>query len=663
MRSHSIPLCLLACLIVGRASSADNVPSTAVGDPFTSTVRPILKARCFGCHARKFPEAGLDLSKFQGRDEVLGGFRTWEKVLHKIEAREMPPEEEGPLTDRQRTTLAGWYRQTFVDLEPRPGVSGPRRLTRTEYRNTLPDLLGIDLRRGGRESFYNVEAGSIVEKLLPADPPGPSGFDNDASVLSMGPAEFVKTLQVADFLVDQLDSLPEARQALFASGAIAAEATPRERAGSILRRFAGRAFRRPVEAAELAPFLEVFEAAYSPHGGPSEKGGTTVPEEARFARAVQEAFKAILISPKFLYRLEEARGSHEPYRVTDHELATRLSYFLWSTMPDEVLSRLASEGRLHQGDVLDRQVERMLLDPRSIALAENFGGQWLGYAELDNPDRFQASRSEEATKLLRSIYREPLLFFDDLVRSDRSVLELIDSRYSFLNPTLGYHYRLKGYQRTRLIKEGGYDWADPLKRVALHDPNRGGVLGMAAIHVLTSAPERTSPIRRGVWVLDAILGQRPPDPPPNIPSLEEAGKGRGPLTLRQQMEQHRADTSCARCHDAIDPLGLALENFGPMGEWRDRDKGGVIDPSTTMPDGARVSGPAELKSLLLTKYREPFLRNVSERMLAYALGRAIRYSDRPTIDRLVAALKANDLRLSVLVKGIVSSVPFGYRED
>ncbi|HEX3446884.1 MAG TPA: DUF1592 domain-containing protein, partial [Isosphaeraceae bacterium] len=560
MTNRAIPLGILAFLL-GTSSpgavSADDVSSATADEPFTSAVRPILAARCFGCHAGKTPKAGLDLSRFDAQDGVLAAFRLWEKVIQKVKSNEMPPEVAKPLTNGQRGTLIDWHHRTFVGLEPRPGPNRPRRLTRTEYRNTLSDLFGIPLRRDRGELFFQADTGSIVEKLLPADPPGPSGFDNDSSVLSLGPSEFAKCLQIAEYVVDQLDSLPEPRQALFSVGSTKAT-MPRERARAILSRFAGRAFRRPVADAELAPFLAVFDAAYASPGKDGVKegpvapvqGGTSPLQDARFGKAIQEGFTAILVSPKFLYRLETARESRTPYRISDHELATRLAYFLWSTMPDDELFRLATEGRLHQDDVLGRQVERMLADPKSIALAENFGGQWLGYAELENPDRFRVSRSEESIKLLRSMYREPLYFFDDLVRSNRSLLELIDSRHTFLNPTLGYHYRLKGYKRERLIKDGGYDWPDPLRRVALDDPNRGGVLGMAAALVATSAPERTSPIRRGVWILDASLGQRPPDPPPNIPPLEEAGNGQRLRSIKEQMEMHRGEVSCARCHDA-----------------------------------------------------------------------------------------------------------------
>jgi hypothetical protein len=667
-------ICSLAFLAGTGAPStcaADDAASTAADVSFVSSVRPILEARCFRCHAGKAPKAELDLARFAGGDEVTSAFRLWDMVIRKVETGEMPPEGAKPMTDRDRRKLADWHRKTFLDLKPRPGRNRLRRLSRTEYRNTLSDLLGIPLRPSPLKSFYNMEAGSIVEKRLPPDPPGPSGFDNDASVLSLDDAGMARFVQIAEFLIEQLDSFPERRQALFAAGSAPEAAPARERARLILERFAGRAFRRPVTGVELAPFLGVFEASYSGPGRPGVGSATDAPREMgtsvlknpAFVDAVDAAFTAILISPRFLYRLETVRGSRQPYRISDHELATRLSYFLWSTMPDDELFRLAAAGRLHESDVLDRQVARMLADPRSLALAENFGGQWLGYAALDRPDRFRVSRSEEQIKLLRSMYREPLLFFDDLVRSDRSLLELIDSRHTFLNPTLGYHYGMKGYAKPRLIKNGGYDWDDPLRRLPVEDPNRGGVLGMAATLLLTSAPERTSPVRRGVWILDALLGQRPPEPPPNAPPLKDGQPGHRPASMREQMARHRAEASCARCHDAIDPLGLALENFGPHGEWRGRDESGPIDATSVLPGGERVRGPAELKSTLLSNYREPFLRNACERLLSYAMGRAIQYTDRPTIDRLLVDLEAHDDRFSILVKGIVASVPFGHRED
>ena len=286
------------------------------------------------------------------QDEVLGAFRLWEKVIQKVEAGEMPPEDAKPLTDAQRRTLVDWHRRTFVDVGAAPGPeSAPPAHSHRVSEHALgparhPAASGIRL-----ESFYNVEAGSIVEKLLPADPPGPSGFDNDASVLTLGPAEFAKALQVADYLVDQLDSLPEARQALFAAGA---QANRRRRPG------ASRGDPRPVRRPRVPAPGRGGRACPVPRrlrgrllrpagraGQASDDGGATaVLEEPRFAKAVQEAFKAILVSPKFLYRLETVRGSHEPYRISDHELATRLSYFLWSTMPDDELFRAGRGGSI-----------------------------------------------------------------------------------------------------------------------------------------------------------------------------------------------------------------------------------------------------------------------------------------------------------------------------
>ena len=416
MRRHAIILSLLAYLVTPSALcafSAEDASTPAADDPFSSIVRPILAARCFGCHAGKNPEAGLDLTLFKTRDEVLGAFRLWEKVIAKVETRAMPPEEAKPLSDLQRRTLSDWHQRTFVALEPRPGPGRARRLTRTEYRNTLADLLGIALRKNPLESFYNVEAGSIVEKLLPVDPPGPSGFDNDASVLAFGPAELAKVApgrrlsRRSARLASRGPSGPLRRRAQRGGGNARASGRVRFSRSSPAGPSAA-----PVAESELTPFLAVFEAAFAPPGR-ARPPRTRIPASPRPSRSHSRPSSSRRSSSTGSRRPAVA---HEPYRISDHELATRLSYFLWSTMPDDALRTLAAEGRLHEEGVLDRQVDRMLADPRSIALSENFGGQWLGYAELDSPDRFQASRSEEATKLMRSIYREPLLFFDDLMR-------------------------------------------------------------------------------------------------------------------------------------------------------------------------------------------------------------------------------------------------------
>jgi hypothetical protein len=643
----------------------------AAKDPFIEAVRPILAAKCARCHEGKNARGGLDLAPFDGQAKVLDGFRVWDKVIRKVQDKEMPPEGARPLTEDERKTLKEWHHRTFVDLPPRPGPSRPRRLTRTEYRNTLEDLTGIRLRLEHRDTFFHADSDTIVEKQLTADPPGPSGFDNDASVLTLGAADFPKYLRIAEYMVDRLDSEKEAQRKLFAVELPKTPTLPSQLAKQIIERFARRAFRRPVTEKELAPFMLVFQKAFAP---PAKKDAQETPvspadvnryvlQDGRFYGAVKDSFTAIMVSPRFLYRFETDRGIHEPYRITDHELATRLSYFLWSTMPDDELFRLASEDRLHEGDVLKAQVQRLLSDKRSIALAENFAGQWLGFAQMEKVTTFQVQRPDRFVRTLRSMYREPLLFFDDLVRADRSLLEVIDSRHSFINEELGVHYNLAGYKKVKEARRGGEDVADPLRRIELKDPRRGGVLTMAATLVITSAPKRTSPIRRGVWILDSLLGERPPDPPPNVPPLKEAGPNKGKLTLKEQMNLHRSENTCARCHNRIDPLGLALENFDPLGSWRLKDSNGKIDPTTTLDTGEKISGPAEIKALLLGKYRDRYVRNVVERLLAYSLGRGVHHADRPTIDRIAAQLQTEDYRAAALVKAIVSSVPFQYRED
>ena len=376
-----------------RAYSAEDASPPAADDPFSSTVRPILAARCFGCHAGKTPESGLDLTRFKTRDEVLGAFRLWEKVNEKVDTRAMPPEDAKPLSDLQRRTFCDWHQRTFVALEPRPGRGRARRLTRTEYRNTLADLLDIPLRKNPLESFYNVEAGSIVEKLLPVDPPGPSGFDNDASVLAFGSAELARSLQVADYLVDQLDSLPEASPALFAAGSSEPVATPHERATVILGGgLPPRAFRRPVvEAGSLLPFLAVFEAAL-PRRDQARPPRSRIHASPRPSRSHSRPSSSRRSSSSGSSRPAPAvRTSPTGSAITSWRPGSPTSS--GRRCPTMRSGRWPAEGRLHERDVLERQVERMLADPRSIALAENFGGQWLGYAELDSPDRFQVSRS------------------------------------------------------------------------------------------------------------------------------------------------------------------------------------------------------------------------------------------------------------------------------
>jgi hypothetical protein len=419
-----------------------------------------------------------------------------------------------------------------------------------------------------------------------------------------------------------------------------AEGEDRDTARRILDRFASRAFRRPLAGGESDRVLSLYDAA-------RKKGMAFVP-------AVRQGLWSILVSPHFLFRVERDTSDRDEAgacRLNDWELASRLSYFLWSTMPDETLLGLATRGKLRDPAVLKEQARRMLGDPKARALTDNFAGQWLGLRKLETiqPDHGMFPSFNES--LRRAMIDEPWMFFDRLVRDDRPILELIDADYTFLNEPLARHYGIKDVK------------GDAMRRIELKDPNRGGVLTMAGILTLTSHPTRTSAVKRGKWILDEILGAPPPPPPPNVPELNEASKDRPDaktLSLRQRLELHRADPQCFGCHKRMDILGLGMENYDPIGRWRESENGKRIEVAGVLPTGEKFTSPGQLKKILAA-CREDFARSLTEKTFVFALGRAIERCDRREIRRVVESLRRNDYRFSTLIEEVVTSYPFRHR--
>jgi hypothetical protein len=412
------------------------------------------------------------------------------------------------------------------------------------------------------------------------------------------------------------------------------ELDTREAAEKVLANFARRAYRRPVKADEVARLMKLFDIA-------TKQG-------EKFHNALKLPMKAVLVSPHFLYRIEEdPKKPNDVRTINDFEFATRLSYFLWSTMPDEELFRLAEKGELRKPGVLEAQVKRMLKDPKAKTLAENFAGQWLELRKLRalTPDQGYYPAWDES--LRDAMAREGEVFFEYVVQNDRPILEFLDADYTFVNERLARHYGIKGV------------YGNDFRKVKLPDDRRGGVVTMASTMTITSNPTRTSPVKRGKWILENILGTPPPPPAPDVPELPPTGQLKG--TLRQQMEQHRADPKCAICHSKLDPLGFGLENFDGIGGWRTKDNKKDIDSSGELPGGVKFSGPAELRKILLGK-ADQFRSCFAEKVLTFALGRGLEYYDKCALDDVVKATKAHGDKFSALVLAIVKSDPFQKRK-
>ena len=419
----------------------------------------------------------------------------------------------------------------------------------------------------------------------------------------------------------------------------------------VLTRLLRRGYRRPPtgdEVEQLAQFVESIQA-----------------DGVAWEAGIQEAIKVILCSPKFLFRLEldDRPQTPDPYPIDAFQLASRLSYFLWASMPDDELFELAERNQLTVN--LEAQVKRMLTDPKATELGRNFGSQWLQIQRITTaaPDLNQFPTFTGSLRI--AMLKETELFLESIFREDRSILDLIDADYTFLNQTLGNHYGIIDTQGNWNGKEEPVPGGEPLKgrsfrRVALQGTSRGGILTHASVLTVTSNPTRTSPVKRGRWVLEQVLGTPPPPPPPDVPELEEADEVVRGNTLRERLEQHREDPTCANCHAKMDPIGFALENYNAIGAFRWTDGELPIDTTAELPDGTTLHGITDLKQILKDK-KQQFARCLTEKMLTYALGRGLEYYDRPIVEHIVAQLESGGYRSSVLITEVAKSDPFRLR--
>lgn len=730
---------------------------------FQESALPFLEKHCYECHGGKKTKADLDLKQIRDDGRLLQDLKLWRGVLHQVNTGEMPPAKQ-PVqpTPEEITRFNQALEDSIAAAEAKlpldPGRVTARRLNRTEYNNTVRDLLDVDF--NASENF-------------PADDVG-YGFDNIGDVLSLSPVHLERYLDAAEGLAERAvvlklpkpperttysiflepggygsedgtrpvtNAVPElfVRHTLKESGlyrfrvragasnapagepvrmtlrvgdrevltaivtnapkkweafelelelpagehrfsalwanrdtnvvgqtlyinefkvvgpkdtrtpfmkrvdAIAPEAGDEQRAEDLVQWFLTRAFRRPPTPEEQARYGKVFAAGRGAAEGKWEGG-------------MQDLVRSALVSPKFLFRVEldSQPQAVTPQAIDDYQLASRLSYFLWSTMPDEELLDLASKREL--GTQLEAQVQRLLRDPKSSALVENFGMQWLQIQRLATfqPDSKLFPSFNEG--LRRAMLRETELFLTEIIRDDRSLLDLVDADFTYVNRSLARHYGIE----SAAFPEGGGKRrrSGEFVRVSLPDRQRGGLLTHASILTATSNPTRTSPVKRGKWVLEQILGTPPPPAPPNVPQLDAQKELTG--TLRQRMEQHRSNPACANCHRQMDALGFAFENFDAIGRFRERDADGVIDPAGTLPDGRSFQGSADLRLILRDK-KDLVARNMAEKLLTYSLGRGLEYYDERALRKILAEVARSEYRFSSLVISIVQSDPFRWR--
>ena len=665
-RAAAFALVLAAAAGAGRASAQTSAGERAAADRHPAA--PLLARYCFGCHGARTQTAGVNLDALIAQRPLVRNREAWTRVLDALEVGKMPPAGAPRPSGAERETLHallsdavdGFDYSTVDD----PGYEPLKRLTHREFDNTLRDLLGANF---------------TLTDRFPAELAGASGFDNTANTLFLESTLMERYIAAAERVVELMLLAEPATEAERRARELVFVAAPgdglagEEAAEQVLRRFLERAWRRPPGAGDVARALDRYRAA--------RRSGQA------FEDAVKVVLQAVLISPRFLLRIETppAADASGPYRVSDWDLAARLSYFLWSSMPDAELRGLARRGALRDPAVLEAQVDRMLDDPKADALGTGFAAQWLGFQHVGSRIWLDPIDNPWCTDTLMTAMRdESSLFFLSLVRGNQPIRRLVDADYTFVNEELA----------TTLYGMQGVE-GDHMRRVRLDDPNRGGYLGHGSILALTSNYKDTSPVKRGHYVLDVLLGDPPPPPPPGAGVLSEELGDLRRLSFREKLEMHSSNPACSACHRRIDPIGFSLENFDYFGRWRDayhfrerveteeeadeirivedtnvfaqkrfyRNTYTPITAAGSLPGGAAFDGPAGLKRTLLAERHDDLVRQTASKMLAYALGRQLEYYDEPALRKIIAALEADGYRFRTLVREIVASYPFQYKKQ
>ena len=606
---------------------------------FEKDVVPILATHCASCHGSTRPRGGVSLvfkDEADARARLKDDDSFWDRVETEISTKQMPPAGRKPPSDAQRELLVEWIHSAVMttDGKPDPGPFMVRRLNNREYANTLRDLLYLP-------STFDITAD------FPADERG-DGFDNNAGTLTISPLLIERYLAAAEkATVAALGLDPRTAPPRVVEPGGSPTFNPRNKINEPSAQFredfadrqakirlnlevlAPRAYRRPVSKREIDELMK-FAALSFAHAGES------------FDQATGLAARAAVMSPEFLFRVERdpnPDGTGKVFEITEYQLASRLSYFLWSTMPDEELFRAAKAGTLRAD--LESHIARMLKDPKAISLTKDFMGQWLeirGLHEVTNAD----------PALLASMQEETERFFDDIVRNNRSLMDFLDADYTFVDERLAKLYGIPGVMGSEF------------RRVQVDKARRGGIFTHASFLTITSKPlgssRRTSPVMRGKWIIENIFNQTIPPPPPNVPTLEFDPNKELKGTVRQIFEQHRVDPTCAGCHARMDPYGFALENYDGYGVWRDQDNRVDVDASGEI-DGKSFKTPVEFRAMLAGR-RDDFRRGFIKKMMSYALGRGMRGYDRPALEAVGAQVqKDGDTVLSVVVN-IAKSYPF-----